>query len=194
MVLLILFWSLYFVIHSLLASEFVKKWFSQRMGKHFRFYRLLYNLLSIGGFAVIWLFQKEMIQNRLFEASEAISITGKVLIGLGILLGVLAFFQYRWKEFVGIDQIRSSHKQSNTGLVISGFNNHVRHPLYFAGILILIGYLMITPTFQALIFVSITLIYLVVGTKLEEKKLVDQFGEEYKAYQKRVKMLIPYVI
>jgi protein-S-isoprenylcysteine O-methyltransferase Ste14 len=34
--------------------------------------------------------------------------------------------------------------------------------------------------------------YLIVGTHLEEKKLVMEFGEKYLIYQKRVSMLIPY--
>jgi len=33
---------------------------------------------------------------------------------------------------------------------------------------------------------------LIVGTYLEEKKLVREFGEKYLIYQKRVSMLIPY--
>jgi protein-S-isoprenylcysteine O-methyltransferase Ste14 len=34
--------------------------------------------------------------------------------------------------------------------------------------------------------------YLIVGTYLEEKKLIGEFGEKYLAYQKRVSMLMPY--
>jgi protein-S-isoprenylcysteine O-methyltransferase Ste14 len=33
---------------------------------------------------------------------------------------------------------------------------------------------------------------LIVGTWLEEKKLIEEFGEKYLAYQKRVSMLLPY--
>jgi protein-S-isoprenylcysteine O-methyltransferase Ste14 len=34
--------------------------------------------------------------------------------------------------------------------------------------------------------------YLIVGTLLEEKKLVREFGMEYRAYQARVSMFLPY--
>jgi protein-S-isoprenylcysteine O-methyltransferase Ste14 len=33
--------------------------------------------------------------------------------------------------------------------------------------------------------------YLLIGTLLEERKLVLEFGEKYKAYQRQVSMLIP---
>jgi protein-S-isoprenylcysteine O-methyltransferase Ste14 len=34
--------------------------------------------------------------------------------------------------------------------------------------------------------------YLIVGTYLEDKKLIWEFGEKYLIYQKRVSMLVPY--
>jgi protein-S-isoprenylcysteine O-methyltransferase Ste14 len=45
----------------------------------------------------------------------------------------------------------------------------------------------------SVIFVNVILTsYLIVGTLLEERKLIGEFGEEYLAYQKRVSMLIPF--
>jgi len=35
-------------------------------------------------------------------------------------------------------------------------------------------------------------IYLVVGTVLEERKLLMEYGEDYRQYQKKVSMLIPF--
>ena len=35
--------------------------------------------------------------------------------------------------------------------------------------------------------------YLIIGTFLEERKLVREFGEEYRAYQKRVSMFLPFL-
>jgi protein-S-isoprenylcysteine O-methyltransferase Ste14 len=43
------------------------------------------------------------------------------------------------------------------------------------------------------IIVNIILtIYVIIGTILEEKKLILEFGEAYKQYQKKVPMLIPF--
>ena len=45
----------------------------------------------------------------------------------------------------------------------------------------------------SVIFVNVILtFYLIVGTYLEEKKLIREFGEKYAAYQNRVSMLLPY--
>ena len=45
----------------------------------------------------------------------------------------------------------------------------------------------------SVIFINVILTsYLIVGTYLEEKKMIREFGEKYLTYQKRVSMLIPY--
>lgn len=45
---------------------------------------------------------------------------------------------------------------------------------------------------SAMVVNVILTIYLIVGTVLEEKKLVSEFGEKYRNYQEKVSMLIPY--
>ena len=45
---------------------------------------------------------------------------------------------------------------------------------------------------SGLIINMILSIYLVIGTFLEERKLVLEFGDKYQAYQLQVSMLIPF--
>ncbi|MEI7463478.1 MAG: protein-S-isoprenylcysteine methyltransferase, partial [Candidatus Taylorbacteria bacterium] len=60
---------------------------------------------------------------------------------------------------------------------------------YFA----LIVYLWSQTHKMADIVVNIVLtVYIIIGTVLEEKKLVLEFGETYIKYQKEVPMLIPF--
>ena len=65
----------------------------------------------------------------------------------------------------------------------------VRHPMYM-------GFLMAfwaTPemTVGHLVFALTSTIYILIGTQLEEKDLVEIFGEKYRNYQKNVGMLLP---
>ena len=193
MLFLAFLWLLYYTIHSLLAAEFVKKSASRVMGKGFRVYRLAYNLFSILGFVAIWYYQRQMALEYVFAPNELHFLIGGILIILGIAIGVLVFYQYRWQEFFGIDQLRIHSPKPASILVTHGFHKHVRHPLYFAGIFILVGNFLLHTSLQVLIFTLITLIYLIVGTILEEKKLINEFGDAYRDYQKKVKMLIPYI-
>ncbi len=65
----------------------------------------------------------------------------------------------------------------------------VRHPMYLA----LILYLW-CQTFRIMDLVvnALLTLYVLIGTWLEERKLVLEFGEAYLQYQREVPMLIPF--
>jgi protein-S-isoprenylcysteine O-methyltransferase Ste14 len=94
---------------------------------------------------------------------------------------------------LGIKQIKEGTSDkliTDTGeLDTSGVLRVTRHPWYLATIL----FIWARQLDVSAILVNIILTsYLIVGTCLEEKKLIGEFGEQYLAYQKRVSMLIPY--
>ena len=66
----------------------------------------------------------------------------------------------------------------------------VRHPLYFFTLVLIWS----SPdiTLDRLLFNVLFTAWIVVGTYLEERDLVAEFGEAYKGYQARVPMLVPY--
>ena len=70
---------------------------------------------------------------------------------------------------------------------------YVRHPLYLATILLILGLFLLVPTQKMLLVLLISYSYILIGFRLEERKLVAVFGDEYQAYQKKVKALIPYL-
>ena len=66
-----------------------------------------------------------------------------------------------------------------------GVYGFVRHPLYFAWVLMVFG----TPhmTMTRLTFAVLSTAYLAIAIPFEERGLLDVFGPEYREYQKRVR-------
>jgi protein-S-isoprenylcysteine O-methyltransferase Ste14 len=66
----------------------------------------------------------------------------------------------------------------------------VRHPLYLWGLV----FIWLTPqmTVNRLALVVGFSVYLYIGTFFEERRLVEEFGDDYREYQRQVPRLIPW--
>jgi protein-S-isoprenylcysteine O-methyltransferase Ste14 len=65
----------------------------------------------------------------------------------------------------------------------------MRHPLYTGGIILI----WLTPlmTVNTLTLNIIVTLYLIIGARFEESRLLHEFGQAYADYQRQVPMLIP---
>jgi protein-S-isoprenylcysteine O-methyltransferase Ste14 len=104
------------------------------------------------------------------------------------------FFEYDALSFFGIRQISSLRKSKKTvalgGLKKSGLLGITRHPMYFA----LIVYIWCqTSRVVDIVVNTVWTVYIVIGTRLEENKLIREFGDAYVEYQREVPMLVPFI-
>ncbi len=91
-----------------------------------------------------------------------------------------------------ISKFINNQKEAQGKLIYSGAYNYIRHPFYFFILIMIWTYPVISA--DRLLFICLWTIWIVLGTFLEEKDLVNQIGDEYLEYKKRVPMLIPYKV
>lgn len=182
----------YFLLHSLLVDSGVKARLAGRLIKA-PYYRLVYNVVAAGGLVVIaWLYittEKHPIGPAQLHSVYA-RAAGILLLLAGVVIGLAAFARYDSAEFLGLRQLKSA-RQEPEQLNTQGLNAVVRHPLYLATLLVLWGWLLLSPFDAVLLLAILGSAYLYVGARLEEQKLVATFGEAYRQYQQQVPMLLP---
>jgi len=69
------------------------------------------------------------------------------------------------------------------------FYRHVRHPIYL-GVLLAV-WATSTMTAGHLLFSVVITGYILIGIQLEERDLVQQFGNQYRRYRQHAAMLVP---
>jgi methanethiol S-methyltransferase len=189
-----LLWIGYCILHSLLISISFTKYITNILKGFFAFYRLFYVLISLVLLIPLINYTAQIDRTVIISYSFPWSIVRNIFMYGSLVMFFWAFFfSYDPLAFFGIRQIlgfkKKNEKIFSSEIKKSGLLGVVRHPMYLA----LIIYLW-TQTFSTVdIIVNIILtIYVVIGTLLEEKKLIFEFGDSYKQYQEQVPMLIPF--
>lgn len=109
---------------------------------------------------------------------------------LGMLWGMLALRGFDTFGNRAVLAHISGSRTASTLFVVRGPYQWVRHPLYFFTLVMI--WSIPDMTLDRLLFNVLFTGWIVVGTRLEERDLVAEFGDQYSAYQRRVPMLIPY--
>jgi len=182
------YWLIYFFLHSLFASTWMKDKVESVWPDGLRYYRIVYNLLSSAGLLYILFHLATTPSEFVFAKHEYLQFTGLALSTWGLIILKQSFRHYSIREFLGL---RQYHEQSQLSLAISGILNYVRHPLYSGTILIVGGLFLFNPKVLMLATFVCVVVYILIGIQLEERKLEKEFGDQYREYKKKVPMLIP---
>jgi protein-S-isoprenylcysteine O-methyltransferase Ste14 len=188
-ILLVVFWVVFGMTHSLMALGGVKRKAEKVMGAYFKWYRPIYSLVALvqTGLIFLYLFSIESIQ--LWQAGSGMQglfvlcgMAGLVIMGVSIR-----------KYFFRLSGIQALYKkQQGQVLEKEGLHEYVRHPLYGGTLLVAWSVFFLFPFLGFLITCLCMTIYTLIGIRLEEKKLEDLFGQQYKSYKNNVPMIIPF--
>jgi protein-S-isoprenylcysteine O-methyltransferase Ste14 len=187
----LLLMSLFAVQHSVMARKRFKAWWTQFVPKAIE--RSTYVLFaSLSLLLLFWQWRPmPAIVWQIDNPDDAASVA---VIGLmGWILVFISTFLINHFELFGLQQVANNladreapAPRFRTPLIY----RFVRHPIYLGFIIAV--WAAPTMTVGHLLFASVITAYIFVGILLEERDLVELFGEDYRQYRKRVSMLIPW--
>jgi hypothetical protein len=185
-------WIGYCALHSYLISIGFTRLAGRVLGTYYAFYRLLYVAISLVLIIPLLDYTDGVETRIIITDGYPLSIVRYALTAGSLGMFFYAFFfNYDSLSFFGIRQILDFKKKTGptTGIRKDGLLGIMRHPMYFA----LMIYLW-CRTFSVMDVVvnAVLTAYVLIGTRLEEKKLVREFGDAYTRYQREVPMLIPF--
>ena len=187
----ILLMSLFAVQHSVMARRQFKEWWTQYVPKSME--RSTYVLFaSLALILLLWQWRPmPAVVWQIDNPAMAMTVTGISLLGWLIVLS--STFLINHFELFGLHQIANNlagrpmpAPRFRTPL----FYKFVRHPIYLG--FIVAFWAAATMTLGHLLFAAVTTAYIIVGILLEERDLVDIFGDDYRRYRDRVSMLVPW--
>ncbi|MFW9966818.1 MAG: methyltransferase family protein [Candidatus Thorarchaeota archaeon] len=173
--------------HSGISALRVKNRIIDRWGKEG--YARLFNATSIVGIAVAfiamnywdWFYfilEPGLIQPLLFSS-------GVVLIIIGLVVTLMA------SRVISVSTVADMRTDRQAKLVTDGIYSRIRHPLYLATILLLLGLAAVYPFDRVIVFSIALSVYVIIGAYLEERKLVIHYGQEYLEYRKQAGFMLP---
>lgn len=183
----ILYFLIFVMIHSVLATDYIKSKVQRHLGERFRFYRIMYTLISIPAFApafLVWIKYSGLTPHVYSIPDWMFPL---IILARVFAFGIFAYasFQTDVLDFIGLKQMHEKPV-----LITNGAYGIVRHPLYASGILLLITKMRMSQL--DLIAVLCVSIYLIIGAYMEERRLFSIFGDEYQKYRHQVSMFIPW--
>ena len=187
----LLLMSLFAVQHSVMARKQFKQWWTQFVPPSVE--RSTYVLLA--SLALILLYwQWRPIPTVVWHITNP--TVANAVLGLGLLgwlLVLVSTFLINHFHLFGLHQVvnnLSGKPEESPTFKTPAIYKFLRHPIYLGFIIAFWAAPMMTT--GHLLFAAVTTAYIFVGIYLEERDLVDLFGDQYRRYREQVGMIIPW--
>lgn len=160
------------------------------MGRQYSYYRLYYSFLALTGLIILLWYQFSRRSISLYTSEIIRHGASIILIVPGLIIMVICIHKYFY-YLSGIQALQKDKPAVTLTLQQNGLHKYVRHPLYLGTLLFVWGLFLFFPLLSNLIAAVVITVYVLIGIRLEETKLLLEYGKEYEQYSRRVPKLIP---
>jgi protein-S-isoprenylcysteine O-methyltransferase Ste14 len=137
----------------------------------------------IGG--IVWMIDPSLMAWASVPLPRWLRWCGFILIAVWGILFVWTF-QTLGKNLTDTVVTRKEHT-----LVTTGPYRYVRHPFYLSFLIAIIGGSMVTANWYLFLTSLLPFAFLAVRTRIEEEKLVERFGDDYRDYMAKTGRFVP---
>ena len=150
--------------------------------------RWIFIPLIIMAVAFAWLPPHLDRLNRWTIDGDTVRYLGLIITAIGGFVRVATVFElgHRFSIFVAV--------QSDHRLKTDGFYRFVRHPSYLGALVAMAGWALVFRSIIGLLLTAAMCLPIIARVRAEEDFLVREFGEQYRAYQRRNRWrLFPFI-
>ncbi len=126
--------------------------------------------------------------HRFIPYVDALAWFGVVLCVAGLAFCIWARFTLG-RNWSGVVTFKAGHQ-----LITSGPYALVRHPIYTGLLTMVVGTVIVQGHLAGIIAIPLIFVSFWIKLRYEEKIMLEKFPDEYAAYQRRVKRLIPFIL
>ncbi len=182
---LMLLWAVFGFLHSALCTKKVKQLVLEVMKTPPRVFRASYICFAAVSLLCVLYYNFTITTSRMYDSTILTTFIAATFFLPGFVIMI-------WSSLAFGKNILTRTASDNAMLHTSGLYSYVRHPLYSATFLFIIGLLIYIPTYANTVTVACIISYTCLAIPLEEKKLINLYGEDYLTYKAKTPALFPY--
>jgi protein-S-isoprenylcysteine O-methyltransferase Ste14 len=132
-----------------------------------------------------------------FVGFSVFLVQGAIVPPIGVITGIALFLVGSYfNTFSEYQRMQWKKDKANSGHVyVDGLFKYSRHPNYFGDCLWVLGYAVVTGNPWSFIVPALLFaFFLFYNIPIQEMHMNEKYGEEYEAYGRKVKKLIPYIV
>ena len=176
------------VLHSFMATPYIKERIIRLARLSPPAYRLGYNIISLLVFG--WVMSAVGHSTILYEIPGVARYVLNFIQVIMLIALASCLLSTGLSSFLGIDALMAkTRNRTPHALATNGWYGIVRHPLYLLSIVFMFSNPVMTERWMILACIATS--YFIIGALIEEKRLLKEFGEEYSCYREKVPFILP---